>query len=108
MLFRSWVAALMPELAMRRAVGARRRDVIIHVLSRAAIVAAAGVALGLVLNDLTSGPLAALVPGVPDIDVATDSRLALVLVTAALVGALLPAWRASRRNPAALAALLAE
>ena len=103
-----WVAALMPELAMRRAVGARRRDVMIHVLSRAAIVAVGGVALGLVLNDLTSGPLAALVSGVPDIDLATDSRLALVLVTAALVGALLPAWRASRRNPAALAALLAE
>jgi len=102
-----WVDALMPELAMRRAVGARRRDVIIHVLSRAAIVAAAGVALGLVLNDLTSGPLAALVPGVPGIDVAAGSRLALVLVTAALVGALLPAWRASRRDPAALAALLA-
>jgi putative ABC transport system permease protein len=102
-----WVAALMPELAMRRAVGARRRDVMIHVLSRAAIVGVAGVAVGLVLNDLTSAPLAALVPGVPAIDVAAGSRLGLVLLGAALAGALLPAWRASRSDPAVLAALLA-
>jgi putative ABC transport system permease protein len=101
-----WVAALLPELAMRRAVGARRRDVLLHVLSRAVVVATVAVALGLVLNDLTSGPLGSLIPGVPGIDVAASGRLALVLVVAALAGALIPAWRASRAQPAALAALL--
>ena len=101
-----WVAALMPELAMRRAVGARRREVLLHVLSRAVVVATVAVALGLVLNDLTSGPLGSLIPGVPGIDVTASTRLALVLVVAALAGALIPAWRASRAQPAALAALL--
>ena len=102
-----WVAALMPELAVRRAVGARRRDVLFHVLSRAVIVALAGAGLGLVLNDLTSTPLAALVSGVPGIDVAAGSRIALVLIAAALVGAFVPAWRAARTDPATLAARLA-
>ncbi len=101
-----WVAALMPELAMRRAVGARRRDVLIHVLARAAVVALAGVGFGFVLSDLTSTPLASLDPGVSGNDLAAIMRLALVLVVAALTGAAIPAWRASRAQPATLAALL--
>jgi len=101
-----WVAALMPELAVRRAVGARRRDVLIHVLARAALVALVSVGFGFVLRDLTSTPLASLVPGMPGPDVAASMRLALVLVVAALTGAAIPAWRASRAQPAQLAALL--
>lgn len=101
-----WVAALMPELAMRRAVGARRRDVLIHVLARAAVVSLAGVGFGLVLSDLTSTPLASLDPGVSGTDFAATMRIALVLVVAALTGAAIPAWRASRAQPATLAALL--
>ncbi len=102
-----WVAALMPELAVRRAVGARRRDVLIQVLSRAVVVAIAGAVLGLVLSDLTSAPLAALAAGAPSIDVAAASRIALMLIAAALVAAFLPAWRAARTDPATLAATLA-
>jgi hypothetical protein len=86
-----WVAALMPELAVRRAVGARRRDVLVYVLARAAVVGVAGVALGFVLNDL--------IPGASRLDVAS-ARLALVLLTATLVGAWIPAWRAARAQPA--------
>jgi cell division protein FtsX len=101
-----WVAALMPELAVRRAVGARRRDVLIHVLARVAVVALVSVGCGFVLSDLTSTPLAALDPGVSGNDFAASIRMALVLVVAALTGAAIPAWRASRAQPATLAALL--
>ncbi len=101
-----WVAALMPELAVRRAVGARRRDVLIYVLTRAAVVGIAGVGFGLVLSDLTSTPLASLVPGVSGNDLASSLPLAFVLLAAAQAGAWLPAWRAARTQPARLAALL--
>jgi hypothetical protein len=101
-----WVAALMPELAVRRAIGARRRDVLVHVLARVAVVGTAGVGFGFVLSDLTSTPLASLVPGVSGVGLAASMRLGLVLLVAALVGAGIPAWRASRAQPATLAALL--
>jgi len=101
-----WVAALMPELAVRRAIGARRRDVLKHVLWRAALVALAGVCFGFVLSDLTSAPLASLVPGMSGNDFAASMRMALVLVVAVMTGAAIPAWRAARARPATLAALL--
>jgi ABC-type antimicrobial peptide transport system permease subunit len=101
-----WVTALMPELAVRRAVGARRRDVLQHVLARAAAVGLAGAASGLWLGELMSEPLASLLVGLPGIDLELAPRLALGLVAAALAGALVPAWRATRADLAVLTARL--
>jgi putative ABC transport system permease protein len=101
-----WVTALAPELALRRAVGARRRQIFGYVLVRAAGVGIIGVGLGMLLSELTSDPLAALIGGLPLWEVALVPRPAVLLLIATLAGALIPAWRAARADPAGLAATL--
>jgi hypothetical protein len=101
-----WVAAWLPELAVRRAVGARRSDILRYVLSRAVGVALVAVPFGLLASDLMSIPLASAIAGLPAIDLNFARPLALLLLATAVAGALIPARRASRADPAALAAKL--
>ena len=101
-----WVTALLPELAVRRAVGARRRHVLGYVLLRAVAVGAFGVCLGMLVGEMASDPLASLLGGLPLWDVALAPRPAALLVGAALAGALVPAWRAARSDPAPVMATL--
>ena len=102
-----WVTALLPELAVRRAVGARRRHILVYVLLRAGAVGAFGVCLGVLVGEMSSDPLASLLGGLPLWDLALVPRPALALVAAALLGGLIPAWRAARSDPAPLMARLA-
>ena len=99
-----WVAAMLRELGLRRAVGARRRDVLRFVLARAALVALAGVAFGLWIGMMVWDSLRAAVPTLPAWDPGAVARYALLLAAATLLGALLPVWRASRAAPASLLA----
>jgi MacB-like protein/FtsX-like permease family protein len=96
---RLWVVSLLYELALRRAVGARRRAIIGFVLSRAAGVAIGGVAIGLWAGLLVWGTLATVFAGLPPWDVHAALRIAPLLAAATLAGALLPAWRAARAAP---------
>ncbi len=77
-----WVASLSYEFGLRRSVGARRRDLLRFVLSRAAGVAVGGVAIGLWVGLFVWGALAT--------------------VVAAFAGALHPAWQAARTMPSEL------
>jgi putative ABC transport system permease protein len=99
-----WVASLATELGLRRSVGARRSDVLRYVLARAAVVAAGGVAFGCWSGMMAWDALRSAVAGLPAWDLGAVLRIALLLAAATLVGALLPAWRAARASPAALAA----
>jgi putative ABC transport system permease protein len=99
---RLWVASLMYELGLRRAVGARRRDILGFVLSRAAGVALGGVAIGLWAGLLVWGTLVTVFAGMPQWDVHAAFRIAPLLAGATLAGALLPAWRAARAAPTRL------
>jgi len=101
-----WVTALLPELAVRRAVGARRRHILVYVLLRAGAVGAFGVCLGVLVGEMSSDPLASLLGGLPLWDLTLVPRPALALVAAALLGGLIPAWRAARSDPARLMARL--
>ena len=100
-----WVASLAPELGVRRSVGARRRDVVCYVLSRAAVVAAGGVAFGCWAGMMAWDALRSVVAGLPAWDFHAVLRVAALLALAACAGALLPAWRAARASPAALLAI---
>jgi hypothetical protein len=97
-----WVVSLSGELGVRRAVGARRRDVLGYVLLRAALVAGCGVAFGSWLGMMAWDALGSVVAGLPAWDPGAVGRSGALLAAAALAGALLPAWRAARASPAAL------
>jgi len=99
---RMWVKGALLELAVRRAVGAKRRHVLSFVLARAAAVGVGGVLIGLWLGIMVSGLLTEIVPGLPARTSDLVLHPALALVSAALAGALIPAWAAVRATPAEL------
>jgi putative ABC transport system permease protein len=97
-----WVASVSHDLAVRRAVGARRRDVLRYVLARAAGVAVGGVAFGIWCGTSLWGALTMVVAGLPPWEPGVLLRFSLLLTLSALAGALLPAWRVAHAAPAAL------
>jgi putative ABC transport system permease protein len=99
-----WVRSLLGELGVRRAVGARRRDLFGFVLARAAGVSVAGVATGLWFGWPVWNELPRVVPGLGPWSPAIVSQAACVLVGAALAGALVPAWRVARMAPSVMIA----
>jgi ABC-type antimicrobial peptide transport system permease subunit len=99
---RLWVASLLGELGLRRALGARRRQAVVYVLVRAAAVSAAGIAGGVWFGEAIWRLLAELLPGLDPWDGALVVRLGLVLLLCSLLGALQPVWRASRATPASM------
>jgi hypothetical protein len=101
---RLWVRSLAPELGLRRASGARRRQVVGHVVIRAAAVGLGGIMVGLCLGPAVWNALGTIVRGLPAWDAGAMVRLAGLLVVATALGAVVPAWRASRAAPAALLA----
>ena len=97
-----WVISLLGELGVRRAIGARRRDVLVFVLSRAGLVGLAGLAFGTWVGLMVWDALSAAVAGLPAWDWRALTGYGLLLVAATVAGALLPAWRAARATPARL------
>jgi hypothetical protein len=96
---RLWVLSLRFELAVRRAVGARRRDILRFVLWRALGVALGGVAFALWAGLIAWEQLAAVFAGLPPWDPQAALRIAPLLIGAALAGALPPAWQAAHAAP---------
>ncbi len=98
-----WVRALRQELAIRRSVGARRRQVIALVLAHAARTGIWGVGLALAFFGPALWPeLGRIMPGVPAWEPDLVFGAAAILVAAALIAAIAPAIRASRATPADL------
>ena len=97
-----WVASVTHDLAVRRAVGARRRDVMRYVLSRAAGVAAGGVAVALWCGVMLWDTLTSIVAGLPPWEPGVLLRYAVLLAITAFAGALFPAWRVAHGAPAEL------
>jgi hypothetical protein len=96
-----WVRAVGPELSLRRAVGATRRQVLGLVLLRASQVAIGGVLMGwLIFGVVLWEPLSATVAGLSIADPGLLTRYALLLAGATLAGAALPAVVALRTPPA--------
>jgi len=88
------------EFGIRVALGARSHDVLRLVLSGALKMTAAGVAIGLTAAALLTRFLGTLLFEIKPIDPITFAGTAGILATAALIACALPAWRATRVDPA--------
>jgi len=93
------VAARTREIGIRLALGAQQTRVVREVVGRSAILAAAGVACGLILASFLSRFIQSLLHGVAHTDPATYLAVAMLILTVALLASLVPALRASRVDP---------
>jgi putative ABC transport system permease protein len=93
------VAERTREIGIRIALGARRSEVIQHVVVQAAGLALGGLVLGLVLASGASRLMRDLLFGIEPNDALTNSGVAGALFVIALVASYLPARRAARIDP---------
>ena len=93
------------EIGVRKAAGARRRDVVVQFLAEAVVVSGVGSALGLALGlavVFAAAPVLRHLTGAPFYAVVTGGTLAVVGVLAVVVGVVFgtyPALRAARLSP---------
>jgi hypothetical protein len=99
---RIWVRSLLPELGVRRALGATRARVLLLVLRQALGVVAVGVAAGCWFGWSVWNVLPTMLTGARTWDTGALAVAAIPLVLATLVGAILPALRAVRDTPVGL------
>jgi putative ABC transport system permease protein len=88
------------ELGVRRALGAKTRDVLRLVIGSAARVVATGAIIGLALSAALGRLLSTMLYGVQPLDPATFALVVVALVLTAAVATAGPAWRATRVDPA--------
>jgi len=93
------VAQRTQEFGVRMALGAQRLRVLHLVLKEGAILAVIGSLIGLVGAYVVGRLMQSTLYGVPAFDMVAFGAVAFVLLGAALLASLLPAWRASRVDP---------
>jgi len=93
------VAQRTQEFGVRMALGAQRSRVLHLVLKEGAILAVIGSLIGLVGAYVVGRLMQSTLYGVPAFDMVAFGAVSFVLLAAALLASLLPAWRASRVDP---------
>ena len=94
-----WVNESRRELGLRLAVGATAGDIATLVVRRSLTTAVVGLALGLVLAVLAARRLEPFLYGIRAADVPALGAVTALLLGAALVASLVPAWRAAHTDP---------
>jgi predicted permease len=94
------VSQRVQEIGIRMALGASARDLRRGILLRTLGLAAIGLALGMTAARALSTALGSLLFGITAGDPLTFGEVALVLVTVAAIAGYIPAWKASRIDPA--------
>lgn len=90
------------EYALRKAFGATGRDISLAIMQWAVTLAAAGVLAGLVAAALATRMLGTYLYGIAPLDLATFAGVGAVMVLAASLASVRPAWRVARADPAHL------
>ena len=93
------VAQRTRELALRAALGARRRDLVSLVLRQGLGVAVIGIGAGLAASSWLATFVATLLYGVDPADATTYVSVPLVLLAVATAACIVPALRAARLDP---------
>jgi putative ABC transport system permease protein len=88
-----------PEIGVRIALGAQRRDILSMVMGRGLKLIACGLVPGLALAYAAGRSLQALLSGVTPADPSTFAATIAVITAMAVAGTLLPALRAMRIDP---------
>jgi putative ABC transport system permease protein len=86
-------------MAIRIAVGASRREVLSRVFRKAIVLAAMGIALGIVGSTIAVRALAGLLYGVRAENIAMFVLASIVLTLTTLAASWNPAWRAANIDP---------
>ena len=87
------------EIGVRKALGARRRDVLLMVLRQAFLVSAAGVLLGLFSAFLLTGFLESMLFGISSRDIGVFALASAIVLLVGVVASWFPARRASSVDP---------
>jgi putative ABC transport system permease protein len=90
------------EFGVRMALGATRADMLRLVLANGAAVVTSGVAAGLVLAAFLARLLETVLFGVQPLDPVTFGMVVVLLLVTAALSTAVPAWRATRVDPAAI------
>jgi ABC-type antimicrobial peptide transport system permease subunit len=93
------VAQRTREFGIRMTLGATRRRILAGVVRQGALLAVAGVLVGVVAAAILTRTLQQFVFGVSTLDVATFVAVGLLLVLVAVAASVVPAMRAVRLNP---------
>jgi ABC-type antimicrobial peptide transport system permease subunit len=88
-----------PEIGVRIALGAQRRDILAMVMARGLLLVGAGLLPGLVFAYLAGRSLQTLLLGVPPADLPTFAMVIALTMLMALAGTLLPTLRALSIDP---------
>jgi ABC-type antimicrobial peptide transport system permease subunit len=94
------VAERAREIGIRVALGGSRRDILRLVTRPALRLSALGIALGLLGAAVLARLVAKILFGVSPLDPATFGSVAVLMLVVALVATVVPAWRATRVDPA--------
>jgi putative ABC transport system permease protein len=88
------------EIGVRTALGASRRSILAMVMRQGLLLSIAGVVIGVFAAAGASRGLTTLLFGVSPLDPVSYAAVAMVLIGVAMAASWLPAWRASRVDPA--------
>jgi predicted lysophospholipase L1 biosynthesis ABC-type transport system permease subunit len=94
------VSARAREFGIRLALGAARRDVLLDVMRQGAGLAAIGIAIGGVVGVFANRALSVVATESPGTPVPLVAAMLAVLSGCAVIASLVPAWRATRIDPA--------
>jgi putative ABC transport system permease protein len=87
------------EIGLRLALGAQRADVLRLVMGKGLVLAAIGIAAGLIFSASSASTMASLLYGVRSHDPAVFLMAPLLLLIVALLASYIPAWRATKVDP---------
>lgn len=88
-----------PEIGLRMALGAQRRNILAMVARRGLVLVGVGLVPGLILAALVGRTLQSLLAGIPPSDGRTFSAVVVLTMFMAFVGTLIPTLRAVRVDP---------